>query len=91
MPVLRRLAAEARSLKSLVSAVVAHSRRRRANLALSYWNERLLRDVGLTRADYLACLSSPWDSPDEFRHVHVVVGHLPPVVRPAREIDKLAA
>jgi hypothetical protein len=54
------------------------------------WNERLLRDVGLTRSDFAGCLSSPWDRPDAFGQVHPV-SHLRPAVCPARDIDRLAA
>jgi len=89
--VYQRLAGGARTVMALISQGIDRRRRRRANVALSHWNERLLRDVGLTRADYLACLSSPWDNPDEFRHVHPVVSHLHPVVRAVREIDRRAA
>jgi uncharacterized protein YjiS (DUF1127 family) len=89
--VYQRLAVGARALAALLSQAAARRNRRRANIALSHWNERLLRDVGLTRADYLACLSSPWDNPGEFRHGQPVGSHLHPVVRTVREIDRLAA
>lgn len=86
----RRLVSAASSLANLVSTAIARSGRRRPDLAMLEWNERLLRDVGLSRADFVECLSSPWDNPEVFRQAHPV-SHLRSVARLAGEVQRLAA
>jgi uncharacterized protein YjiS (DUF1127 family) len=83
LKMLERLAACARKAN-------ADARRPRAEWMLGEWDQRLLRDIGLTRVDVLACLSSPWDNPDAFLHVHDVT-HLHTNVQPVRDADRLAA
>ena len=87
---MQRLAATARAMAGTVSRAYVRSGRRRTDLAMLEWNERLLRDVGLTRADFVECLSSPWDNTELFRRLHPA-SYLHPVARPARETEKLAA
>jgi uncharacterized protein YjiS (DUF1127 family) len=49
-------------------AAMARARAPHAPRNMLQLNDRMLRDIGLTRADVIDCLSSAWNKQDDFLH-----------------------
>lgn len=95
MNLLRELAGRLRRIGRALHASLLRSRRRTAARAMLRLDERLLWDIGLTRADVVDCLSSPADDVAEFlearRRMNLAPRRSEPVSIPARDAERLAA
>ena len=62
MRTLRQCGANIRHIAGTIFSAVCRAQRYRAAKTMLHLDERLLWDIGLTRADVAGCLSSPWES-----------------------------